>query len=157
MRYYSYRCIIVCYRILGFLMHMLQRFFPKTTDPLQRMWHLFQGDTRTSLQHRRPSHRALQKIRDKILYLYQRDFISSYVRVKPLIHQVRTRSEQKICQGSDKDKEMWGAWWSKVYGIAKLFPSLTSNLVTLTQTHTSMNKIENPAWHTGIVFYHSTL
>ena len=47
------------------------------------------------------------KIRDKILYLSQRAFTSASVCAEPLIHQGRTRSEQEICQGSNKDKETW--------------------------------------------------
>ena len=38
------------------------------------------------------------KIRDKILYIYRRDFTSAST--KPLIHQVRTRSKQELRQGS---------------------------------------------------------
>ena len=44
------------------------------------------------------------KIHNKLLYLSQRAFTSAYVHAKPLIHQGHTRSEQEICQGSDKDK-----------------------------------------------------
>ena len=63
------------------------------------------------------------KIRDKLFYLYQRAFTSSYVRAEPLIHQFCTRSEQEICQGSDKDKETRGdvmiqvLWGSQVDAI----------------------------------------
>ena len=48
------------------------------------------------------------KIRDKLFYLSRRAFTSAYVRAELLIHQVHTRSEQYICQGSDKDKETRG-------------------------------------------------
>ena len=48
------------------------------------------------------------KICDKILYLTWRAFLSASVHDKTLIHQSRTRSEQDICQGSDKDKETQG-------------------------------------------------
>ena len=47
-------------------------------------------------------------MRDKILYLSRRAFISEYVRAKPLIHQGRTRSELEIRQGSDKHKDTRG-------------------------------------------------
>ena len=49
-----------------------------------------------------------KKIRDEILYLSRRAFTSAYVHDEPLIHQGHTRSEQEICQGSDKDKETRG-------------------------------------------------
>ena len=49
------------------------------------------------------------KIRDKLLYLSRRVFTSAYLRVKPLSHQGCTRSEKEICQGSYKDKEIWGS------------------------------------------------
>ena len=45
------------------------------------------------------------KIRDKILYLYQRSFTPASVCAELLIHKVRTISEQEIRQGSDKEKE----------------------------------------------------
>ena len=48
------------------------------------------------------------KIRDKLIYLSQIAFTSASVRAKPLTHQGRTRFEQEICQGSDKDKETRG-------------------------------------------------
>ena len=48
------------------------------------------------------------KIRDELLYLSRRAFTSAYVHAKHLIHQVRTRSDQEIRQGSDKDKETQG-------------------------------------------------
>ena len=60
------------------------------------------------------------KIRDEILYLYQRAFTSASVRAKLLIHQVRTRSEQEMRQGSDKDNEtgvdvmIQGLWYLQV-------------------------------------------
>ena len=45
------------------------------------------------------------KIRGKLLYLSRHFFNSAYARSKLLIHQGHTRSEQEMCQGSDKDKE----------------------------------------------------
>ena len=48
------------------------------------------------------------KIRDEILYLSQREYNSAYVRVEPLIHQGRTRSELEMHQGSDKPKDTRG-------------------------------------------------
>ena len=48
------------------------------------------------------------KVRDKLFYLSQRSFTSSYVGTKPLIHQGRTRSELEIRQGSDKHKDTRG-------------------------------------------------
>ena len=42
------------------------------------------------------------KIRDKLFYLSRRAFTSAYVRAELLIHQVHTRSELEILQGSDK-------------------------------------------------------
>ena len=48
------------------------------------------------------------KVRDKLFYLSQRSFTSSYVGTKPLIHQGRTRSELEIRQGSDKHKDSRG-------------------------------------------------
>ena len=44
------------------------------------------------------------EIIDENIYLSRHAFTSAYVRSKPLIHQGRTRSEQEIHQGSDKDK-----------------------------------------------------
>ena len=48
------------------------------------------------------------KICDKIFYLSRRAFTSEYVRAEPLIHQVRTRSELEIRQGSDKHNDTRG-------------------------------------------------
>ena len=48
-----------------------------------------------------------KKICDELIYLSQRAFTSASVCAEPLIHQGRTRSEQEICQGSNKDKETW--------------------------------------------------
>ena len=48
------------------------------------------------------------KTHDKLLLLSQRAFTSAYVRVELLIHPARTRSEQDMRQGSDKDKETRG-------------------------------------------------
>ena len=47
-------------------------------------------------------------IRDELLYLVYRDFKTSSISAKPLIHQGHTRSEKYICQGSEKDKETRG-------------------------------------------------
>ena len=64
-----------------------------------------------------------KKIRDELLYLSRRAFTSASVRAEPLIHQGRTRSEQEICEGSDKDKETQGAvivqglWYRQVDAI----------------------------------------
>ena len=61
-----------------------------------------------------------KKICDKILYLSQCAFTPESLHAKPLIHQVRTRSEQEIHQGSYKDKEtqvdvmIQGLWDKKV-------------------------------------------
>ena len=44
------------------------------------------------------------KVKYEILYLSRRTFTSAYVRSEPLIHEGRTRYEQEIRQGSDKDK-----------------------------------------------------
>ena len=48
------------------------------------------------------------KIFDKLLYLSRRAFTSASLGAKLLIHQVRTRSEQEIRQGSDKDNKIRG-------------------------------------------------
>ena len=48
------------------------------------------------------------KIRDELLYLYQHAFTSASVRAKPLIYQGRTRSEQEIRKGSDKQYDTRG-------------------------------------------------
>ena len=48
------------------------------------------------------------KIRDEILYLYRCALTSASISAEPLIHQGRTRSEQEICQDSDKHKETKG-------------------------------------------------
>ena len=45
------------------------------------------------------------EIQDELLYLSQHAFTSASVRAEPIIHQDRIRSEQEICQVSDKDKE----------------------------------------------------
>ena len=45
---------------------------------------------------------------DEILYIARQAFTPASVRVKPLIHQGRTRSESDIIQGSEKDKETRG-------------------------------------------------
>ena len=63
------------------------------------------------------------EIHDKILYLYQHIFISSYVRAETLVRQGRTISEQNISQGSDKEKEtqggvmVQGLWYCQVDSI----------------------------------------
>ena len=63
------------------------------------------------------------EICDELHYLSRRAFTSASVRAKPLIHQGRTRSEQEIRQGSDKDKETWGdlmviiLWYCQVNAI----------------------------------------
>ena len=49
-----------------------------------------------------------KKICDKLLDPYRHDFNSESVYAEPLIHQGRTRSEQDICQGSDKNKDTRG-------------------------------------------------
>ena len=67
-----------------------------------------------------------KKIRDELLYLSRRAFTSASVRAEPLIHQGRTRSEQEICEGSDKDKETQGAvivqglWYRQVDAIIEV-------------------------------------
>ena len=48
------------------------------------------------------------EIRDELLYISRHAFTSASVRAEPLIHKGRTRSEQEIRQGSDKDKETRG-------------------------------------------------
>ena len=48
------------------------------------------------------------KIRDKILYLSRRAFTPAPVCTKPLIHQGRTRSNQEIRQGSEKNQDTQG-------------------------------------------------
>ena len=48
------------------------------------------------------------KLRDKLLYISQRDFISVSVRSELLIHQGITRSKQGIHQGSEKYKKTRG-------------------------------------------------
>ena len=48
------------------------------------------------------------EIRDKLLYISRRDFTSTSVHGEPLIHQVRTISEQEIRHSSDKDKDTGG-------------------------------------------------
>ena len=48
------------------------------------------------------------KIRDKLIDLSQFSFTSESVHVKPLIHQVHTRSKQEIRTVSEKDKETLG-------------------------------------------------
>ena len=63
------------------------------------------------------------KIGDKLLYLSRCAFTSASVRVKPLIHQGRTRSEQEIRQVSDKHKDtsgdvmIRGLWYIQVDAI----------------------------------------
>ena len=56
-----------------------------------------------------------KKILDELLYLSQHAFTPASVRAEPLIHQGRTRSEQEIRQGNDKDKEMWGGVMIQVF------------------------------------------
>ena len=48
------------------------------------------------------------EIRNEILYLSLREFSSASIHAEPLIHLGRTRSEQDILHGSEKDKEAWG-------------------------------------------------
>ena len=48
------------------------------------------------------------EIHDKLFYLSRHVFTSAYIHAEPLIHQGRTRSEQEMCHGSDKDKEIQG-------------------------------------------------
>ena len=100
--------VISATEFCAFLMRVLQRFSPKTSR-----------DTSAVVAQRLVTHKLScntgclvlardNKIRDKLLYISQCSFTSVSVRSKPLIHQGRTRSEQDIRQGSDKDKETWG-------------------------------------------------
>ena len=48
------------------------------------------------------------EIRDELLYLIRCAFTSSSVSAEPLIRQGRTRSDQEIFQGNEKNKETQG-------------------------------------------------
>ena len=71
------------------------------------------------------------EIRDKLLYIYQRDFTSASVHTEPLIHLGRTRSELEIRQGSDNHKDTKGDVISAKITGAWLSVSVTTVLGTV--------------------------
>ena len=138
MRYYSFRYSIICYGILGFLMRALQRFSPKSPEPLRWMWHNVRVTHALSCKHihcasqRNPWQNPLSIP----MYLH----LSICTRWTPNPsgpYYIQTRDTSGQWQGQ---RNVGGAWRSDFYGIVKSTPSLTSKLVTLTCIHTSMNQ-----------------